>query len=127
MVAILICGSVFSQSNLHKIIQPLKNSTDEAADSSFVVFKPGDYTSFSVELVGSGGVTYYAYATNDKTLPITTSGGWIPFNIALFSEGSVSDGSHIYFINGFSPERVMIKSVNSDNTNANKIIITLYK
>jgi len=112
---------------LAREVEVVKNTTNEVADSSFVVLEMGMYRSFAFDIKMAGGVTVYAYTTLDETLAETTSEGWVDFNTVLFGSLTKTD-THIIVFYGdkFSPVKVMLKFVNSDNTNSNKVIVSKY-
>jgi hypothetical protein len=109
------------------ITEVLKNTTNETTDTVFTPFEMGGYSAFSLELNGSGGVTYDAFATLDETVSNSDTTNWVPYNTDLFGTADRSDSHLLRYNKGvFVPVKVMIRSINSDNTNSNKIIVSKY-
>ena len=114
---------------LDKNVEVLKNTTNELVDSSYVSTDMGSWTRFCLELKLSGGVSCKVFVTLDNVnVSNTNEAGWVNCNTYLFAADSIYNVHNMY-VKGlpFSPQRLLLKFRNTDDTNSNKVIISKYK
>ena len=95
------------------------DEADIAAGTYRVVVDIESYKNFGLHLKGSGGVTFTVWASLDDTADDTADTGWVDISSTILGAASLVDSEGIYFIDSqFVCDRLMIKYVTSDATNA---------
>lgn len=97
----------------------LVDETNLDADTYRYIINMESYKNLSLHLKGSGGVTFTVWASNDDTADDSADAGWVDISSDVLGGASITDDEGIYFIDtSYIPERLMIKVVTSDATNA---------
>ena len=95
---------------------------DEAkvdADTYRVIIHFDSYKNASLHLKGSGGVTFTIWGSNDSTADSSADTGWVDLSTKIMGSSSLVDSEDLYFIDSsFVVDRLMIKYVTSDSSNA---------
>jgi len=98
------------------------SEADLDTDSSFAIIDMNGYSYFSVHANASGGVTMKAYITNNASASNTDSddGNWSDYSTVLLGGASVADPTNLFYVQDtpLTCEKVMIKMVTADATNA---------
>lgn len=122
LIELIILTVNAQDSEFYGSLKTLKNTTNETADSSYVVTDLGDMNHFGFEIVASGGVTIKAYAVYDESATDTDTSDWVNYNQDLFGADSIVNPRAIYYMSEyFNPTKVMFYIENSDDSNACKI------
>jgi len=96
------------------------NGTNLTANTRYLVLDCEGYTSFAIQLLGSGGVTFTAYMTlsEDASNTNETDTKWEDATPLLFSAASIVDSGGIALLDTtVMPKKILIKYVTSDTTN----------
>ena len=98
------------------------SETNLDTDSAFAIIDMNGYSYFSVHANASGGVTMTAYITNNASASNTDSddGNWSDYSTVLLGGASVADPTNLFYVQDtpLTCEKVMIKMVTADATNA---------
>jgi len=104
----------------------LANTTDETLDSTFYVLYMESYKFANLDINVSGGVTVTVWVTNDASLSNSTMANYYNWSTVVLGGASIVDTHGFYSIQNRSPLKILIRCVNSDDTNVIKIIAKKY-
>ncbi len=100
------------------------DATNQTAASYRTIIQMDTYVAASLHLKGSGGVTFTVWASNDSTADDTADTGWVDISSTVLGAASLVDSEGIYFLDTrIVVDRIMIKHVTSDASNATDIWI----
>lgn len=91
-----------------------------AAGTNYTVINMDGYRQLVLQVLGTGGVTFTAYATlsDDASNTNSTDTQWVDKSTELLGAASVVDSSALVKNDFIMYKKVMIKYVTSDSTNA---------
>lgn len=94
------------------------NETDKAAGTYYSSIQLIGYRNFTLELKESGGVTFNVYATLNDDASDSSETDWVDISTELLGAASVSDDHGIYTLKDTMYQKILLKYVTSDSTNA---------
>ncbi len=108
-------------------VEHLVDEANIAADTYRYIIPKEGYKYGSLHLKGSGGVTFTIWGSNDDTADDSADTGWNDLSTEIIGAASLVDGEQLCMIDTpMMPQRLMVKVVTSDATNAIDVWINKY-